>query len=129
MMELTINGTVYQFNAGIGFMRDANKLQKQRQNGIEKEVGLSSLAGGLVDGDIEDLITVLDLMNKGREPRIPKEEIELYIEDPNTDIDKLLGNVIDFLSNANVSKTIMKKMIHFKEVMEKSQDEKVRAMV
>ena len=60
-MELTINGKVYTFTAGIGFMRDANKLQIQRENGIEKEVGLMSLAGGLVDGDIEDLITTLDL--------------------------------------------------------------------
>ena len=26
MMELTINGTVYQFKFGMGFLREANKL-------------------------------------------------------------------------------------------------------
>lgn len=127
-MELTINGKVYTFTAGIGFMRDANKLQIQRENGVEKEVGLMTLAGGLVDGDIEDLITTLDLTNKGNEPRLTKAEIESYIEDSDTDIDKLFESVIDFLSTANVSKRTMKKMVHVGEIMEKNQEEKLAAM-
>lgn len=128
MMELTINGTVYQFNAGIGFMREANKLQKQCQNGMEKEVGLSALAGGLVDGDVEDLITVLDLMNNGQEPRITRAIIESHIEDSETDIDALFQKVIDFLSIANVSKKIMTKMIHYGKIMEKEQEKKMKSM-
>lgn len=127
-MELTINGTVYQFNAGIGFMREANKLQKQCQNGMEKEVGLSALAGGLVDGDVEDLITVLDLMNNGQEPRITRAIIESHIEDSETDIDALFQKVIDFLSIANVSKKIMTKMIHYGKIMEKEQEKKMKSM-
>ena len=128
MMELTINGTVYQFNAGIGFMREANKLQKQCQNGMEKEVGLSALAGGLVDGDVEDLITVLDLMNNGQEPRITRAIIESHIEDSETDIDALFQKVIDFLSIANVSKKIMTKMIHYGKIMEEEQKKKMKSM-
>ena len=129
MMELTMNGTVFQFNAGIGFMRDANKMQKQYQNGMEKEVGLSALAGGLVDGDVEDLITALDLMNKGQEPRATRQLIESYIEDPNTDIDALFEKVIDFLSTANVSKKVMTKMIHYGKIMEEEQEKKMRGMI
>lgn len=129
MMELTINGAVYQFNAGIGFMRDANKMQKQYQNGIEKEVGLSALAGGLVDGDVEDLITTLDLMNKGQEPRATRQLIESYIENSSTDIDALFEKVIDFLSTANVSKKIMTKMIHYGKIMEEEQEKKMRGMI
>lgn len=128
-MELTINGAVYQFNAGIGFMREANKLQKQYQNGMEKEVGLSALAGGLVDGDVEDLITVLDLMNNGQEPRITRSTIESHIENPETDIDALFQKVIDFLSTANVSKKNMTKMIHYGKIMEEEQEKKMRAMI
>lgn len=129
MMELTINGTVYQFNAGIGFMREANKLQKQYQNGMEKEVGLSALAGGLVDGDVEDLITALDLMNSGQEPRVTRDLIESHIENPETDIDALFQKVIDFLSTANVSKKIMTKMIHYGKIMEEEQEKKMRTMI
>lgn len=128
-MELVIKGVPYQFNAGIGFMRDANRLQKQAQNGVEKEVGLMSLAGGLVDGDIEDLITVLDLMNKGMEPRITRPTIEAYIEDPDTDIDALFESVIDFLSNANVSKKTMMKMRKYGKMLEAEQEKRLMEQI
>ena len=42
MMELTINGTVYQFKFGMGFLREANKLTVvpvQGMSGITKEIG------------------------------------------------------------------------------------------
>lgn len=128
-MELVIKGVPYQFNAGIGFMRDANRLQKQAQNGVEKEVGLMSLAGGLVDGDIEDLITVLDLMNKGMELRITRPTIEAYIEDPDTDIDALFESVIDFLSNANVSKKTMTKMRKYGKMLEAEQEKRLMEQI
>ena len=42
MMELTINGTVYQFKFGMGFLREANKLTVvpvQGMPGTTKEIG------------------------------------------------------------------------------------------
>ena len=120
-MELTINGTVYQFKAGIGFMRKANKTVRQKIEGTSdsyKETGLQYLVAGLIDGDIEDLITTLDFMNDGMKPRVTKKEIESFIEDPNTNIDLLFEDVLDFLKNANVSKRIynelMKKVAEMK---------------
>ena len=44
MFELTINGTVYQFNFGIGFVRDINKrIQKPVEGvtGVKEDVGLA----------------------------------------------------------------------------------------
>ena len=98
-MELNINNKFYKFNAGIAFMRDANKTQKQVQNGVEQEIGLTVLCAGLYDGNIEDLITVLTLMNKGQDEVVSKETLESFIEDSTTDIDALFESVIDFLSN------------------------------
>ena len=35
MMELTINGQVYQFHFGMGFLREANKLVSTTVDGIK----------------------------------------------------------------------------------------------
>lgn len=112
-MELTIDGKVFKFVAGIGFMRKANKLVKQKieNSDVYKEVGLQYLVAGLIDGDIEDLINALDFMNEGMEPRLTRKEIERYIEDGNTDIETLFTEVLDFLKNANVSKKVYRDLM------------------
>ena len=63
---------------------------------------------GLMDGEIEDLINALDFTNEGLEPRITRKEIEEYLEDETTDIDKLFEDLLDFFEKANVSKRAMK---------------------
>ena len=105
-MELTINSKVYNFKAGMGFLRKANKLVTKKVDGTkkEKEIGMALLAAGLIDGDIEDLLTVLNLTNEGQDPRVTMAELENYVEDDSTDIDALFENVLDFLSQANVCK-------------------------
>ena len=105
-MELTINNKVYNFKAGMGFLRKANKLVTKKVDGTkkEKEIGMAVLAAGLIDGDVEDLLTVLNLTNEGQDPRVTMAELEGYIEDESTDIDALFESVLDFLSSANVCK-------------------------
>lgn len=115
MFELTINGAVYKFKFGIGFMREMNKKQKQTTNGITKEIGLQMGIAGIIDGDIEDLITILDVSNKTEEPRVTKELIETYIEDSNTDIDALFTKVLDFLKEANVTRKLTKQLLEMVE--------------
>lgn len=124
-MELNIDNKYYKFNAGIAFMREANKTQKQVQNGVEQEIGLTVLCAGLYDGNIEDLITVLTLMNKGQDEVVSKKALEAFIEDSSTDIDALFESVIDFLSNANVSKRTMRKVKETVAELEKQQKEKI----
>ncbi len=118
--ELTINDKVYEFKAGIGFLRDANKRVQQKIEGSDrvKDTGLQFLVAGLIDGEVEDLIDALDLMNKGFEPRLTKKQIEEYIEEVE-DIDKLFDDVLGFLKNANVSKRITNNLLKAVEEQKK----------
>lgn len=107
MFELTINGVVYEFNFGMGFMREINRLVGTPVDGlpdVKKNIGLQYYIAGIIDGDLEALVTALDLANKGHKPRVSTALLDAYIDDESTDIDKLFGDVLDFLKNANATK-------------------------
>ena len=105
MMELTINGKVYQFKFGLGFLRDANKTKMQKMpNGLEQEAGGRFMIAGVMDGDILALEDILNLANKTEKPIISTKELEDYLEDPETDIDALLEETLHFLKNSNATK-------------------------
>ena len=50
------------------------------------------------------------MANKGKTPRITKQELEAYIEDPDTDIDKLFDDVIGFFKESNATKKRAEKL-------------------
>lgn len=107
MLELTIKGTVYQFNFGMGFMREMNKrvvAKGDSSTNATKNVGLQFMIGGVMDNDVETLVDVLLAANKGQEPRVTRDLLDAYIDDEETDIDKLFEAVMDFLSKANATK-------------------------
>ena len=118
MMELTINGQVYQFNFGMGFLREANKTVSQKINNStdkKKNVGATYIIAGILDGDPEDLVNALDLANKGQDPRVTKALLDSYVESPDTDIDHLFEDVRDFLRKANATKKIMERLEKLEE--------------
>lgn len=107
MFELTINGQVYQFNFGMSFLRDANKTVSEKINNAtdkKKDVGATYMIAGIIDGNLEDLVNVLDLANKGQNPRVTRTLLDSYIDDPDTDIDRLFEDVLGFLRSANATK-------------------------
>ena len=107
MMELTINGTVYEFNFGMGFLREINKRVQTPVDGlkgVDKNIGLQFTVASIIDGDVEALVDALDIANKGMIPRLTRQELDAYIDDADTDIDGLFTMVIDFLSKANATK-------------------------
>lgn len=108
-IELTIKGEVYKLVAGFGFLREINSKAKVQLDDIkqEKKVGMTLYFANLIEGDVEALADVIDMLNKGQTPRLKRADIEDYIADDDTDIDDLFKTVIDFLSQANVSKKIM----------------------
>lgn len=110
MFELTINDKVYTFNFGVGFVREINKTVKVEMSGVTEDAGLTMALTHIYDGDVVDLVNVLDLANKGKSPRVTKQELEAYIEDPDTDIDKLFDNVIGFFTTSNATKKRAEKM-------------------
>lgn len=107
MMELTINGTVYEFNFGMGFLREINKRVQTPVDGlkgVDKNIGLQFTVASIIDGDVEALVDALDIANKGMSPRLTRQALDAYIDDADTDIDGLFTMVIDFLSKANATK-------------------------
>lgn len=124
MFELTINNTVYQFNFGFGFLRDINKTYKSvdEKTKQERELGLQYNIASLIDGDVEAIVTILDIANKGCDPRITRQYIEKYIEDENTNIDDLFDTVMDFLSKANCTKKEVRKFMENLEELKKNQN-------
>ena len=124
MFELTINNAVYQFNFGFGFLRDINKTYKSvdEKTKQERELGLQYNIASLIDGDVEAIVTILDIANKGCDPRITRKDIEKYIEDENTNIDDLFDTVMDFLSKANCTKKEVQKFMENLEELKKNQN-------
>lgn len=125
MFELTINNKVYNFNFGLGFIRELNPKVTKAIDGVKgkvQELGLQYAIGGIIDGDIEDLINVLLTANKGCEgERLTIKELEAHIEDSNTDLDELFEQVLDFLSKANCTKKTVKNL------QKAIEDQKVKA--
>ena len=105
-MELTINGERYQFEFNFGFLKRINKKVKMpvENTKMEKNAGLSFAVASLMDGDVEELVEVLDIANEGQNPRVTPMLIEQMIDDPSTDIDKLFEDVLDFLGRSNSCK-------------------------
>lgn len=106
-MELTINGVVYNFIFGMGFLNRINKLVQQsvaNMVGVKQDIGFRYYLAGMLDGDVQALVRILDIANAGQNPRATKELLESYIDDPTTDIDFLFEQVTDFLSKSNATK-------------------------
>ena len=110
-MELTINGQVYKFNFGMGFLREINKTAKVHSGDIDKNVGFRYAVGGIIDREPETLVDVLYTANSGQNPRITKEQLDSYIDNEDTDIEALFDTVMDFVEKTNATKSLTKKVL------------------
>jgi hypothetical protein len=120
-MELTINGTVYRFKFGIGFMRDINKdvqVPVDGAPGVKRDTGLAYNVARAIDGDVDALINILLKANKGFEPRLTQSVIDDYIDREDTDIDQLSDTVIDFLRKSNATKKQTESLLKIAEESE-----------
>lgn len=113
MMELTINGQVYQFKFGMGFLREINKQTNMPVDGlpgVKKDVGFRYALMNLINGDPDALVNILDVANKGQNPRVTRGLLDEYIDDEDTDIDELTETVMGFLESANATKKLRKRL-------------------
>lgn len=117
MFELTINGVVYQFKFGIGFVREINKKVVKTVEGTNaaQELGLQYAVAGLIDEDPVALVDVLDIANKGERPRVTRDALDGFIDDENTDIAAVCREVLDFLSKSNASKKTTEAVVQMVE--------------
>ena len=105
MLEYTISGEVYSFNAGFNFIREAQALRKNESG---EPVGLVWCMAGIEDRNPERLRDALLAMNVGLTPRVTQEKLEGWIED-HTDIDTVYDEVADFFGHANCTKEAWKR--------------------
>ena len=119
MFELTIGENVYQFNFGMGFLRDMNKkidIPVDGLPGVRENVGLRYAIGMLLANDLETLVEVLFTANKSFKPRVTPEKLDAYIEDENTDVDALFAEVLGFLKKANATKKTASELVEMFEM-------------
>lgn len=123
MFEITINGTVYKFKFGIGFVREVSgRRQVVLEHGTKEDVGLEYVIAKIQEGDILTLADVLDLGNKyAGEPRLTRSVIEGYLEDESTDIERLFDDVMDFFGKSNAMKKKTRAIKEATEAAEKAQ--------
>lgn len=124
MFELTINGVAYQFNCGMGFMREINKTISQPVDDlkdVKQNIGLRYHVLCLLGRDIEALVKVLEIANRGQNPRVTSSLLDAYIDDADTDIDKLFEDVLDFLKSANATKSATMAVIEAHEAQKANQ--------
>ena len=106
MFEIEIKDTMYQFNFGLGFMREVEPKVRSKpdQNGVAQNIGLRYMIAEIMDGDCATLSDALLLANKGFVPRLSQKDLDAYLEDESTDIDKVFDDVMGFLKTANATK-------------------------
>ena len=125
-MELTIKEQVYQFNFGMGFLREMNRKVTVPVDGIKdvkRHIGLRYTVSGIMDGDVEALEELLVAANKDQNPRVTTALLDEYIDDPETDIDQLFEDVLGFLKNANATKRTTRELKEEVEKQKKKQEE------
>lgn len=126
MFELTIKGNVYQFHFGMGFMREMNKKIGTTVDGlpdVKKNIGLQYTIAGIMDGDVEALLDILNTANKGQSPRVTMALLDEYIDDPDTDLDGLFEEVLDFLEKTNATKKTVEAL---KKAIKEQQEKKAK---
>ena len=128
MYELTINDKVYQFNFGVGFVREINKLVKKGigDGGVYDDSGLQLVIGSILDGNVAGICDALFIANTNCEPRITKKDLETYV-DTLEDFDGFVNELRDFFFRNNATSKIMKRLSVAEEqqkvALEKAQQE------
>ena len=97
----------------MGFLREINKQTKYACGwiaGSKKDVGFRYALMNLINGDPDALVNILDVANKGQNPRVTRGLLDEYIDDEDTDIDELTETVMGFLKSANATKKLQKRL-------------------
>lgn len=108
--ELIINGTTYEFNFGMGFIRQIDPKHQQKVNGISQNIGLAVEMAKILEGDFVALFDALRMANKGFTPRLEQAEFDKWIDDPETDVDKLMEDIKSFFENSNCCRRMYQRL-------------------
>lgn len=102
-MELEVNGKVFKFLFGYGFLKEINEGSRVESSGIKMNMGVNGVVAGLQLGDVESLIDTLKKANKTETPRLVDQDIEHIFD--TVDSDELFDDVLEELKKSQFTKT------------------------
>lgn len=111
-LELEMNGTMYAFNFGIGFLKAINSRASEKvpNSNYSVNTGAKYIMAQVMSDDVEALCDVLMTANKGETPRLTQAVLYDFIDSEDTDIEAVFAQVVDFFGKANATKLIYKEL-------------------
>lgn len=98
-MEITIKGKKYQLHFGVGFVRALDKHYGLSNNaGFSLGMGLTKAIPSL---QIYDTAVLSEVIQCAAEPAVSLSDVDDYIDDPKTDIEKLFADVSKAMTESN----------------------------
>lgn len=128
MTNIEINGTTYPLKFGLGFMREINKKYKDKAEsaGFQRDDAGLMYAILCMTGDksVEALINVIMIAARSvKDNQLKENDLVEWIENEDTDIDKLFEDVESFFERSNFCKNTLKAAKQFIEVMNEEEAE------
>lgn len=107
-MEITIGKKTLTLNFGVRFVRELDKLSGVENRGIKFGMGVTKASVSLMGYDTAALADVLYSAAYTNRPRPSLEAIEGFIDDPETDLEKIFEEVQKELKESNATKMAAK---------------------
>lgn len=121
MYSKEIDGKMYDFKFGIGFVRDIDKTKTVKaDDGSVQKLGLTYAIAGLMDGDFEKLIDCLMYGNKYSDgEKLDRRQVEEWLESEDVNLEQECRDLLDFFESANFTS---RKTRDLREAMEKNRE-------
>lgn len=121
MYSKEIDGKMYDFKFGIGFVRDIDKTKTVKaDDGSVQKLGLTYAIAGLMDGDFEKLIECLMYGNKYSDgEKLDRRQVEEWLESEDVNLEQECRDLLDFFESANFTS---RKTRDLREAMEKNRE-------
>lgn len=119
MYTREIDGKIFNFKFGLGFVRDIDKTKTVKgDDGDQKKMGLTYAIAGLMDGDLDKLIDCLMYGNKYADgEKLDRKQIDAWLESEDVDPNQECEDLLTFFET---SKFTCRKLKEIKEAMEKN---------
>lgn len=113
MYTIEINGKNYPLKFGFSFMLKLNKsyVRDDEADGLEYSIAK------IIDRDVAMLVDVILAANATEDDKITRKELIEWIEDDDTDIDKVFDEVEGFFEQANCTKNAYRNVMKLVQQM------------
>jgi hypothetical protein len=109
-MEITIGKKAYELHFGIGFIRELDRIAGFKAHDINMGMGLTRTLPSLEQGGAEALADAIYSATAGLTTRPTMQEVEAYLEAPDTDLEKVLKEVTQATEESKVVQLAAKKL-------------------